>query len=84
MLEAFSDKRLPVENRHEMTTVEPRHTTTFWWPEHKSPLIFLSENPVNPITQLLRPTTTHTLSRYFLYKITPLIRPVKMLGGAAE
>ena len=24
------------------------------------------------------------LSRYFLYKITPLIRPVKMLGGAAE
>ena len=22
------------------------------------------------------------LSRYFLYKITPLIRPVKMLGGA--
>ena len=24
------------------------------------------------------------LSRYFLYKITPLIWPVKMLGGAAE
>ena len=44
-------------------TVEPRHTTTplfrplFCGP-NKSPLIFLSENPVNPTTPLLRPTTT--------------------------
>ena len=44
-------------------TVEPRLTTTpflrplFCGP-NKSPPIFLSENPVNPTTPLLRPTTT--------------------------
>ena len=42
-------------------------------------------------TPLIRPPRSYdqrpplgVLSRYFLYKITPLIRPVKMLGGAAE
>ena len=50
-------------------TVEPRHTTT---PLIRPPRYYDQRPPLG------------VLSRYFLYKITPLIRPVKMLGGAAE
>ena len=64
-----------------MNTVEPRHTTT----PLLRPLIFLSENLDNPTTRYYdqRPPLG-VLSRYFVYKIAPLIRPVKMFGGAAE
>ena len=40
---------------------------------------FLSENPDNPTTSLLRPTTTFSVPNlYFLYKFTPLKRPLEI------
>ena len=72
------------------TTVEPRHTTIplirptryydhFLWPEQK-PTHFLIWKP----RYYDQRPPFGVPSRCFLYKITPLIRPVKMFGESAE
>ena len=69
---------------HPVNTTTPLLRPLFCDP-NKNPLIFLSEDP------LIRPPRYYDQrppfgvpSRYFLYKITPLIRPVKIFGETAE
>lgn len=68
---------LPFRSEIDKITVETHHmTTASVWPlfcgTNKSPLIFSSENPVNPTTRHYdqRPPFA-VLSRYFLLKVTP-------------
>ena len=77
-------------------TVEPRHTTTpLIRPPRYHDHFFVAPTKAHSFSYLkillIRPPRIYdqrpplgVLSRYFLYKITPLIRPVKMLVGAAE
>ena len=79
-------------HRTESSTVEPHHTTT---PLKRPPLyydhFFMARAKANTLsylkTLLIRPPRYYdqrppfgVLSPYFLYKITPLIRPVKLTG----
>ena len=78
------------------TTVEPRLTTTpLIRPSRYCDHFFVARTKAHSFSYLTIPLIRlprcydqrpplGVLSRYVLYKITPLIRPVKMLGGAAE